>query len=148
MAPGFGLPFRATLPPQEGVTVTQRSSPLRRGSALLAAAAMLAGSPSSAEEEHPSLLREGGFGAAAALVSMFYGPLKLAYASSGLALGSGSFLWTWGDQEAAMAVVTMSLGGDYVITPDHLRGTDDIRFTGEPAGTTTRTTQAVSTPPP
>jgi hypothetical protein len=80
--------------------------------------------------EEPSLVREGGFGAAAALISLCYGPLKLAYAVSGLVLGGGSLLWTWGDQDAALAVVTMSVGGDYVITPDHLGGADDIRFTG------------------
>jgi hypothetical protein len=64
------------------------------------------------------------------LISLFYGPLKLAYAISGLTLGGGSFLWTWGDQAAAMAVVNTAVGGDYVITPDHLGGAADIRFTG------------------
>jgi hypothetical protein len=103
---------------------------LRRGSALLAVAAVLAGVPAAAQAEEPSLVREGGFGAAAALISLLYGPLKLAYAFSGIALGAGSFLWSWGDQDAAMAVVTTSVGGDYVITPDHLGGAEEIRFTG------------------
>ena len=110
--------------------MTQRSSPVRRGSALLAVAASLAGVPAAAQVEGPSLLREGGLGAASALVSLFYGPLKITYAASGMLLGIGSFLWTWGDQDAAMAMVQTSLGGDYVITPEHLRGIEDIRFTG------------------
>jgi len=30
-----------------------------------------------------------------------------------------------------MRVVNMSVGGDYVITPEILRGSADLRFTGE-----------------
>jgi hypothetical protein len=111
--------------------VTQRSSPWRRGSALFAVVALLAGSPAAARVENPSLFREGGLGATAALLSLVYGPLKLVYALSGIALGSGSFVWTWGDRDAAMAVVNTSVGGDYVITPEHLSGTADLRFTGQ-----------------
>ena len=80
--------------------------------------------------KNPSLLREGGLGAASALASLVYSPLKLLYAVSGIALGSGSFLWTWGDRDAAMAVVNTAVGGDYVITPDNLGGSADLRFTG------------------
>lgn len=108
----------------------RRSSPLRRGAALLAIASALAGGSASAEVENPSLLREGGFGATAALISMGYAPLKLAYAFSGLVLGTGSLLWTWGDQEVAKTLWTKSMGGDYVVTPDHLGGIDELRFTG------------------
>ena len=114
-------------------TRTRRSgSGWCRGLAILTVVALLAGSPASARADDPSLAWEGGIGAAAAVASLLYGPLKLAYAISGLALGCGSFLWTWGDQDAAMTVVSMSVGGDYVITPDHLGGADDIRFTGKP----------------
>ena len=111
--------------------MAQRSSPVRRGSALFAVAALLAGSPASAQVENPSLFREGGLGAASALISLVYCPFKLLYAASGIALGSGSFIWTWGDRDAAMAVVNTSVGGDYVITPDMLGGSTDIRFTGQ-----------------
>jgi hypothetical protein len=110
--------------------VTQRSSPVRRGSALLAVAALLAGSPAAARVQNPSLVREGGLGAAAALLSLVYSPLKLLYAVSGIALGGGSFVWTWGDRDAAMAVVNTSVGGDYVVTPEHLGGSAELRFRG------------------
>jgi hypothetical protein len=80
--------------------------------------------------KNPSLLREGGLGAAAALISFVYCPLKLLYAASGIALGSSSFLWTWGDRDAAMAVVNTAVGGDYVVTPEHLGGSANLRFTG------------------
>jgi hypothetical protein len=112
--------------------VTQRSSPSRRGFALLAVVAVfVAGAPASAELEDPSLLAEGGLGATSALISLVYGPFKLAYAASGIALGSGSFLWTWGDRDSAMAIVNTAVGGDYVITPEHLRGSDEIHLTGQ-----------------
>jgi hypothetical protein len=110
--------------------VNQRSSPLRRGSALLAVAVLLAGSPASARVRNPSLLREGGLGAASALISFAYSPLKLLYAASGIALGGGSFVWTWGDRDSAMAVVNTAVGGDYVVTPEHLGGSMKLRFTG------------------
>jgi hypothetical protein len=112
--------------------VTQRSSPFRRGFALLAVLGALSALPASAGElEDPSLLTEGGLGASAALLSLAYGPFKLAYAASGLLLGSGSFMWTWGDRDTAMAIVHAAVGGDYVITPEILRGSDDIHFTGQ-----------------
>jgi hypothetical protein len=114
--------------------VIQRTSPLSwRGFALLAVAVVLVGDvrASSAQVEEPSLFYEGGLGATAALVSLIYAPVKLAYAASGIALGSGSFLWTWGDRDAAMAVVNTAVGGDYVITPEHLRGSDEIHLTGQ-----------------
>lgn len=104
----------------------------RRGLAVLPVVALLVGAPGNARAGEQSLAREGGFGFASALVSFLYAPLKLVYAVSGLALGGGSFLWTWGDKEVAMTVVSMSVGGDYVITPAHLGGADDIRFTGNP----------------
>ena len=88
--------------------------------------------PASAGEiEDPSILTEGGLGATSALLSLAYGPVKLAYAASGLLLGSGSFLWTWGDRDSAMAIVNTAVGGDYVITPEHLRGSDEIHLTGQ-----------------
>jgi hypothetical protein len=83
------------------------------------------------ELEDPSLLTEGGLGATSCLLSLVYGPFKLAYAASGILIGSGSYLWTWGDRDASMAIVNTAVGGDYVITPEHLRGADEIHITGQ-----------------
>lgn len=122
------------LPPDEGSAVAQSASTLRSGCVLaLCALLLVAAAPRSvaAEVEDPSLLREGGFGAASALVSFVYAPVKIAYALGGLMLGGSSFLWTWGDKSNAGTVITMALGGDYVITPEHLGGAEDVEFTGE-----------------
>lgn len=115
-----------------------RSSPLRHGAAPLAmvvvfafvfAFGMTASAPASAGED-PSLVREGGIGLSSALLSLGYGPVKMVYALSGTLIAGTSYLYTWGNREVAMKVVRMSVGGDYVITPAHLRGADEIRFTG------------------
>jgi len=108
-----------------------RSSPLRYGAAVLAVVFGIAASSAASAGEDPSLVREGGIGMASALLSLGYGPLKMVYALSGTLLAGTSFLYTWGNREVAMKVARMSLGGDYVITPAHLRGADEIRFTGQ-----------------
>ena len=98
-----------------------------------------------ASRKNTSLRPRGRTGAAAALVSLVYCPLKLFYAASGITLGSGSYLWTWGDQDAAMAVVNTAVGGDYVVTPEVLMGSADLRFTGQPKAPVI---SAVSAAPP
>ena len=112
--------------------MTRRLVPMRRtfAAGLVASLLALATPEASALPDDPSLLQEGGTGASAALISLFYSPAKLLYAVGGLTVACASFIWTWGDRDTAMHVVTTSLGGDYVITPDHLLGRQDIRFTG------------------
>jgi hypothetical protein len=101
--------------------------------ALLAVvSALFAGVPATADEYgDESLLMEGGLGATSALISLVYAPFKLTYAVTGIVLGSGSFVWTWGDRDSSMAIIHTAVGGDYVITPEHLRGSDDIQLTGQ-----------------
>jgi hypothetical protein len=108
-----------------------RSSPLRHGAALLALVFGIAASSAASAGDDPNLVREGGIGLISALLSLGYGPLKIVYALSGTVLAGTSYLYTWGNRDVAMKVARMSLGGDYVITPAHLRGTDEIRFTGK-----------------
>jgi hypothetical protein len=108
-----------------------RSASRLRAVALgVVAALLLATSPSMAQPLEPSLATEGGLGAGAALASMVYAPLKIAYVMSGLALCSASWMWTWGDADVSGEIYRASLAGDYVITPDHLLGKADIEFSG------------------
>jgi hypothetical protein len=69
-------------------------------------------------------------GTAAALSSLIYGPVKIAY--SGLGVVFGGFAWglSGGDTEVLTAVVSPAIRGDYVITPSHLRGEQPIEFVG------------------
>ncbi|MFK7897464.1 MAG: hypothetical protein AB8G23_16615 [Myxococcota bacterium] len=74
--------------------------------------------------------RESGLGAAAALSSLVYGPLKLAYAVGGIVVGGFAWAFTAGDTEVADKVFTRSLRGNYVITPEILTGQEQLYFIG------------------
>ena len=98
----------------------------------LACVLLLAGSPASAGNGRDGLGKEGGLGAAAALATLVYGPVKLAYAGSGLLVGGLAWLLSAGDNDVAKPIFTTSIRGDYVITPEHLTGRDEIDFFGRP----------------
>ena len=74
--------------------------------------------------------KESGLGAAAALSSLVYGPLKLAYATGGVLVGGVAWAFTAGDAEVADKVFTRALRGNYVITPDILKGQEPLYFIG------------------
>lgn len=69
-------------------------------------------------------------GAGAGLCTLVYTPLKIGYAGSGLAVSGLVYLWSVGDSARAGRLVRFVLGGDYVITPDHLKGERPVHFTG------------------
>jgi len=94
--------------------------------------------------------RESGLGAAAAISSLVYGPVKLVYAIGGLVVGSFAWAFTAGDTQVASTVFTRSLRGTYVITPEILLGEERLEFIGrdlddEPVRTET---VAAADPPP
>ncbi len=92
----------------------------------------LLGAPSVgfAGEKAAEVGRESGLGAAAALSSLVYGPVKLIYATGGLIVGSFAWIFTAGDTEVADRVFTRSLRGTYVITPEILLGEQRLEFIG------------------
>jgi hypothetical protein len=73
---------------------------------------------------------EGGMGAAAALSSLVYGPVKIVYAVCGLVFGGMAWGLSGGDSAVMHAVVTPSVRGDYVITPSILRRDRPLEFFG------------------
>jgi len=87
----------------------------------------LQASPVRAEESGAS---EAGLGAAAAISSLLYGPIKIAYSTLGLVFGGFAWGLSGGDSEVLDAVVTPAIRGDYVITPSHLRGEKPVEFIG------------------
>jgi hypothetical protein len=104
-----------------------------------------------AGEKAASVSRESGLGAAAAISSLVYGPVKVLYALGGLVIGSFAWVFTAGDSEVAEMVFTRSLRGTYVITPGILVGDESLQFIGrdsyqdqEPAAT--ETVAVVETP--
>ncbi len=73
---------------------------------------------------------EAGIGTAAALTSLIYGPVKVTYATLGLVIGGIAWGLSGGDSDVMNAIITPAVRGDYVVTPDMLRGRDDLEFIG------------------
>jgi hypothetical protein len=97
---------------------------------LVALAMIAAPSVGFAGEKAAETGREGGLGAAAAISSLVYGPVKLLYATGGLVVGAFAWAFTAGDTQVAEKVFTRSLRGTYVITPDILTGERELVFIG------------------
>lgn len=71
-------------------------------------------------------------GAACFLITPVYGAFKLAFAGLGALTGGLTWIFTGGDTETAQRIWNTSMGGTYIITPDHLAGRKPIRFAGDP----------------
>jgi hypothetical protein len=71
-----------------------------------------------------------GWGSAAVISSLVYGPVKMAYSLMGVIFGGFAWGLSGGDSEVMMAVITPAVQGDYVITPSHLRGEQPVEFFG------------------
>jgi hypothetical protein len=103
-----------------------------------------------AGEKAADVSRESGLGAAAAISSLIYGPVKLVYAVGGLVVGSFAWVFTAGDSKVAETVFTRSLRGDYVITPGILVGDEPLEFIGrdvEPYRPKTEAVASAEIPP-
>ena len=99
--------------------------------ALLACVVVLALAPQAARAEEEQMASEAGLGAAAALCSLVYGPVKVVYALSGLIFGGAAWGLSGGDSDVLKAVITPAVRGDYVITPALLRGERPLEFFGK-----------------
>ena len=71
-----------------------------------------------------------GWGALSLLANIPYIPAKMLYALTGSLVGAGAWAVTGGNTQVANTVWRSSLGGDYVVTPAMLAGTQRISFTG------------------
>ncbi len=83
-----------------------------------------------AEQELSSPSNEAALGIGSALLTVIYFPVKFAYAILGGVVGTFTYGLTGGDLETAKAVWEPSFYGTYVITPDHLKGNEPVRFIG------------------
>jgi hypothetical protein len=70
--------------------------------------------------------------AASWLLTIPYGAFKLGIALAGGLVGGMTYAFTGGNLEAAQSVWEASMYGTYVITPEHLKGQEPIRFIGIP----------------
>lgn len=112
-------------------------------SLALALGAALSATPVQADEASASQSteNEAGLGIAAGLVSLVYTPAKVLYALSGGAVAGMAYLASAGDQDVTEPILTPSLHGDYIVTPEHLKGERALEFFG-------RTPHEPVAPPP
>ncbi len=98
-------------------------------SALILVIALLV-APSAWAGGDQNTATEGGLGAAAAISSLVYGPLKLVYAAGGTTAAGFAWIFSGGDGKVAQTVATRSVRGTYVITPEMLQGQEGLEFVG------------------
>lgn len=100
-------------------------------SVALAFGAALSATPVQADEASARPVdSEAGLGIAAGLVSLVYTPAKVLYALGGGAIAGMAYLASAGDQDVTEPILTPSLRGDYVVTPEHLKGERSLEFFG------------------
>ncbi len=80
------------------------------------------------EDTSPS--NEAALGLGSGLLTLLYLPAKVVYATLGGIVGGFTYGLTGGNLETAQAVWEPSFYGTYVITPDHLKGDEPVRFYG------------------
>jgi hypothetical protein len=97
-----------------------------------------------AEEKATEVAKESGLGAAAAVSSLVYAPVKLIYATGGLMVGAVAWLFTAGDADVAEQILTRSLRGTYVITPEILLGEEPLEFVGHDGDGAASETDSIS----
>ncbi len=87
------------------------------------------------EEETPTQEDSRGLILGSGALSLLYTPIKVTYAVLGGFFGGFAYILTGGNAETATAIWDSSLGGTYVIQPEHLRGDESILFMGPPSST-------------
>ena len=83
-----------------------------------------------AAEEESSQAKEAALGAGSFFLTLVYAPVKVVYAILGGIVGGFTYGLTAGDLETAQSVWEPSMYGTYVITPEHLKGNEPVRFIG------------------
>jgi len=83
-----------------------------------------------AGEEDSSPSNEAMLGFGSGVLTLVYLPLKSAYAILGGIVGGFTYALTGGNMDTAKSVWEPSVYGTYVITPDHLKGNEPVRFYG------------------
>ena len=78
-----------------------------------------------------SLPATAGMGLASFLATIPYGVAKIGYAIAGAVAGGLEYLYDGGMTPAVEEIWDSSMGGTYILTPDHLRGKKEIEFVGK-----------------
>jgi len=96
----------------------------------------------------PAVGEDLGYGVGSVLASVIYSPLKITYAALGLITGGLGYVLSAGSPDVANSIIYPAVGGNYVITPNHLRGVEPVIFIGPPAPNQFQTQMASPALPP
>ena len=102
----------------------------RTAGVLLACILLIGLHPGLARAEEEGTGAAAGWGALSAFTSLLYSPVKVLYAVGGLVVGGFAWVFSAGDNEVLNTVITPAVRGDYVVTPEHLRGERPLEFIG------------------
>jgi hypothetical protein len=89
---------------------------------------MLAGVLLSPALARADFVEDAGMGTATVLANVLYMPAKLVYATLGGVTGGFAYVLTGANYQVAERVWMPSLGGNYVLSPEQLRGNQPIYF--------------------
>lgn len=81
-------------------------------------------------EAEGSYTNDAGIGIACVFVNLLYMPAKVVYAGLGGLTGSFAYLLTGLNYDVADKIWAPSLGGNYIVTPGHLRNEQTLFFSG------------------
>ena len=74
--------------------------------------------------------KDAGLGVACVFINVLYMPAKFVYATLGGITGGFAYLLTGLNYDVADKIWAPSLGGNYVVTPAHLRNEQTLYFSG------------------
>ena len=97
------------------------------GTVLLATLLLVPATRAAAESNYA---RDAGMGMACVGVNLLYMPAKFVYATIGGLTGGLAYLLTGLNYDVADRIWAPSLGGNYVVTPSHLRNEQMLYFSG------------------
>jgi len=105
--------------------------PLRRLAPLLLVPVLLAAPAAArAESEDSSPITKFFVGLSAAVCTLVYTPLKITYAITSIPMSGLVYMWSVGNTEMTERVMRSGTQGNWVITPEHLRGDASLDFVG------------------
>lgn len=99
-------------------------------------------------QSQPAVGEDLGYGVGSVLASILYSPLKITYAGLGLITGGVGYVLSAGNPEVANSIIYPAVGGNYVITPNHLKGVEPVIFVGPPPMNSQPQMNPPAPPPP
>ena len=102
-----------------------------RMSVAVGVVVLVIGAASPARAQDPTTFGDSMVGIGSAVCTLVYTPLKIVYAAGGLGVGSLVWLFSAGNTDSMNTLLKVTAGGDYSVTPEHLRGTKVLRVTGQ-----------------